>query len=73
MFCFCTVVPTVRWGGGYQGCVLYRQKRQCNENITAGEKRRWFYQLAVAVLLHKKSKSPLFPGARGPWLQMTGA
>ena len=31
----------------YQGFVLYRQKRQCNENRG---KRRWFYQLAVPAV-----------------------
>ena len=30
-------------------------------------------QLFSGDLLDQKSKSPLFPGAGGPWLQMTSA
>ena len=79
-FYFC-IVPAVR--GKYPGFVLYRQKRQCNENITdCGGKLLWFYQLTVLSRQcggysrgwkNEKSKSPLFPGGGGPWLQMTSA
>ena len=47
-FYFC-IVPAV-WGK-YQGFVLYRQKRGCNENITdCGGKLPWFYQLTVPAV-----------------------
>ena len=65
----------------YQGFVLYRQIWQSNENIT-DYRGKWpcFYQLGVPAVRGfkqgsggQKSKSPLFPGAGRPWLQMTSA
>ena len=62
-------------------CVIYRQKRRINENITdCGVKLPWFYQLTVPAVwgysrgLKNEVKVPDIPrgwGGGGPWLQMT--
>ena len=72
-----SIVPAVP--RKYLGFVLYRQIWQCNENITDCRGKGLWCSRSEGLLAGiwpsagQRSKSPLFPGAGGQWLQMTGA
>ena len=46
---------------------------QCKTSLLGGNSRAFYHLAFNWDLLDEKSKSPLFPGAWEPWLQMTSA
>ena len=70
-------------GGGNTRGLLYIGKKgsEMKRYQFAGENSRFFFTneqspqggAFIRDLLDLKSKSPLFPGPRGPWLQMASA
>ena len=80
MCCVYTLPLSPQCRGNNARFVSYKQKWQCNVNITAAGKRAVVLPtgcprsvgLLTGIFWTKKSKSLLFSGAERPRLQMTG-